>query len=457
MKIELRQTQRLLENPDIYYKGHFHQKKNLMGIQFEYVIAPSATVNRFAQESYKPSTSFGLNIDGKIFMIDGKKREGDSSDRINHYAQMPFIGLLLYLDNLNQEELGKIIGENKVTGKTKEQIKFITYRAIFYQAEKRMKNIDFISFVDTFMHEEQFPERVRNAVLRDIIKYKTSKVQQIGSMLPVLSSDQKKSDLFYLEERRAYNSAFQKNKYVQRSRTLSMFVRNNRQMDGLFGSDIIQSEGLSQDIYHNPQCNENLPEVVEHIDGMIQNIKTQKEFEPNQISGVVNYLITRHFTDTLDKKPKITIPFLQGLKRRMIGHIMTEIEKMQAALKQAPELVTSLQTNESFQEIVNQYLQSVAQPLQESGKQFLLVPIANISDILTTNIRKCLLELEDTTTGKNEDDKRLCQLLQLRTSTVEAGLPTNHIDGSIKMIVDKEYVVFQQKFGTPALSQASSA
>lgn len=466
MRIELRQILRPeqqvpknpYEDPDLYYKTHYKQKKNLMGIPFEYVIAPHETVNRFAQESYKPNTSFGLNIDGKIFLIDGKKRTGDSSDKINPYAQIPYTGLLIYLDNLSHEELGKIIGEDKLAGKTKDQIKFITYRAVLYQAEKRMKPVDFINFVDTFTQEKQFPENVRKAVLKDIITYKINKVQQIGSMLPVLSSDQKKSDLFYLEERKAYNTAFQQNKHIRWSRKVESLARNNPHMDRLFGSDRIHSEGAAKDIFNHPECHENLPEVVKHIDDMIQNIKTQKESEPNQIGGVVNYLIIRHFTDTLDKKPRITIQFLQGLRNRVIGYAMTEIEKIKEVLTQAPQLSEYLQTDESFQIIVNQYLQSVAQPLQEIGKQFWVVPTTNIPNMLAQNITQhLLLELENVATGKSEDNKRLCDLLQLRASTVEAGLPTDNIDGAIKGIVEKEHVVFQQKFNVPALSQASSA
>lgn len=457
LRQELQFPENPFENPELYYQSHFHHKKNLLQIQFEYVIAPHATVNRFSQEAHGFNTSLGTSIEGKLFVIDGRVNGNQSQQQTNRFVQTPYAGLLLYLDNLNREELGKLIGEDKITGRTDDQIRFITYRAVLHNAEKILRSNDFIDFVERFRTEEQFPERVRIAVLKDLIKHKTNKVLQTHSFLPALSNDQKKSHIFYVEEQKSYTTAFQKNKYIQRSKRWKSFIQSNPHIDRLFGQDIIHSEGAAEDIINHPECQENMPQVIEFVDQMVHSLKTKDAINTNQLGGVILYLIQRHFTDTLDKKPSITPKFLLSLKNRLIGYLITEAEKMEQVLQQIPQLTTSIQSDEQFQQVVDHYLRSIAKPLEESNKQFFLIPITQMPDIITQHIKEYLFAIEDAIIGKNQDNKQLYKLLELRASTEKTGLPVDTIDAHIKAIVEKEHTVFQQKLGVPASSQLAAS
>lgn len=444
-------------DPALYYEKKYKVRKELFKIPIEYVLASTTTLNRFFSDACGKTTALGALINDQLFI----------NDNLNPSC-IPIAALLIRLDNFKRDEMVTLLGgEDKVKGKNNQQLKYIIYRTVFGYADKKLHTDEFADLLQKFRQEEQFPKVVKTTVVKGIIEEKERQIQNIEpAALARLARQTKEKNEYYLEEQQAYNSAYQKNKWVRQSRALHTISQGNiSEIKRLIDPWITQSEGVTYDIINDAVLSENMAGVLDFINTLEQVMQTHESIEVDELGGRLIYHIQRHFTDVLDKRPPLffqeegsskvckgyfTEAFLVGLKRRLREYVFQEIETMKLALAQTSMNRSSFQQDRELQTIATQYIHELTAPVEQTEKKFILVSTGQIANIVSVNIHSYLKDLEAAAIASTQEKRNLLALYQARALIEKAGASTDAIDGEIKTRIQQEHEQLKGKIQIPS-------
>ncbi|EKD28540.1 MAG: hypothetical protein ACD_79C00282G0001 [uncultured bacterium] len=432
-----------------FYNRNFEIKEETLGIKYNYVLCPQTALKDFSQ-------SEGLNTNNQlgICIKDDEKKIVFVSKNL-HFAQIPIVGLLLHLNGLDKKELAQIIqnGEELLKNKNPDEISLITCCAVFDHAESMLRSEEFNDLVEKFRNNEQFSPRVRKKACEHIIETKHNNIEKNSNALPVLQEKLKTREEYYRIQLQRYNHAFEQNQWTEKSRSYTTVIEQtySSRLKQDLRSFTTHSEEISQEI--TEKYGDNLHNIVAFLDCLVENLNQKGSVDVEKDAEPLIYIIQQHFTDVLGKKPPMKFRgatnivekgfylerFYQGLRNRLVSSMFKEMKKIQGILKRMPELTAEMASNRQFGDVAREYVDRLLAPLNQDNipRQFLLIPVNDISTIIEKQFVKYLDTLTQIATKQPKNDIELLSLLEARKIMEDAGASTESIDNIIYERIEK--------------------